>query len=319
MKSRIFLVAILILLLVPFANAAIVNTTEFGVSSGGIYNTIIINGFGSDVYSPASDHTINQYVFRLYGDDTIATTKLTFKNGDTETLGIKTVTTGWLPPTAEYQITGCNGNVKTIGYYMAIPWSKNNPPSLRTRYIYSNTTDQFYLYTGTVPDKGDPLDTTNDSFCTVEAPDLNPILQIDQIVSGDGLEATYQSVLTEEIGDDVADTKAGAGGDTCAAGDVWCWLGKIYGFFASIIATAATIAAIALNLLPAILNITNFILAGQIFLGFNMLYLAFAVLLSIEDSDDIFKAFGQIFRRMMKLWRFYMEVFRWIKDLIKWW
>ena len=316
MKSRIFLVAILMMLLVVCASAAIINTTEFGVSSGGIYNTIIINGVGANTYAPASDHTINQYVFRLYGDDTTASTILTFKNGDTGTIGTKTVTTGWLPPLAEYQITGCNGNVKTIGYYMAIPWSKNNPPSLRTRYIYSNVTDQFYLYTGTVPDKGDPLDTTNDSFCVVDAPDLNPILQIEQIVDGDGLEATYQSVLTDEIGDDVEDTKEGV---ECAAGDIGCWLGKVWGFFASIIATAATIAAIALGLLPTILNITNFILAGQVFLGFNVLYFAFAVLLSIEDSDDIFKTFGQIFRRMMKLWRFYMEVFRWIKDLIKWW
>lgn len=316
MKSRIFLVAILMMLLVSCASATVVNTSEFGVSSGGIYNTIIINGVGSDIYSPALDHTINQYVFRLYGDDTIASTTLSFKNGDTETIGIKTVSTSWFPPTAEYQITGCNGNVKTIVYYMAIPWSKSNPPSLRTRYVYSNITDQFYLYTGTVPDKGDPLDTDNDSFCVVDAPDLNPILQVEQIVDGDGLEVTYQSVLTDEIGDDVIDTKEGV---ACAAGDVGCWLGKVWGFFASIIATAATIAAIALNLLPTILNITNFILAGQVFLGFNVLYFAFAVLLSIEDSDDIFNAFGKVFRRMMKLWRFYMEVFRWIKDLIKWW
>ncbi len=62
-----------------------------------------------------------------------------------------------------------------------------------------------------------------------------------------------------------------------------------------------------------------FIFAGTIIIGVSAFYTAIALLLSIEDSDDIFKAFGRFWRYEMKLFRFYMEIFKAIKELIKWW
>jgi hypothetical protein len=65
--------------------------------------------------------------------------------------------------------------------------------------------------------------------------------------------------------------------------------------------------------------IAAFIFSAQIIVGMTAFYTAIAILLSIEDSDDLFKAFGSFWRREMKLFRFYMEIFRAIKDMIKWW
>ena len=62
-----------------------------------------------------------------------------------------------------------------------------------------------------------------------------------------------------------------------------------------------------------------FIFAGEIFIGMNAFYIAIAILLSIEDSDDLFKAFGNFYKRMMKLFRFYMELFKAMKNILKWW
>jgi len=62
-----------------------------------------------------------------------------------------------------------------------------------------------------------------------------------------------------------------------------------------------------------------FIFSGVIIIGMSAFYTAIAILLSIEDSDDLFKAFGKFISYERKLLRFYMEIFKAIKVIIKWW
>jgi hypothetical protein len=73
------------------------------------------------------------------------------------------------------------------------------------------------------------------------------------------------------------------------------------------------------SLLSALLTVSTLIFASGLFVGFNALYVAFAILLAIEDSDDIFRAFGSFMRRMNKLLKFYMELYAAIKKIVLAW
>jgi hypothetical protein len=77
-----------------------------------------------------------------------------------------------------------------------------------------------------------------------------------------------------------------------------------------------TFAVSAASIISLITSLGTWIFAGEFFLGINVFYMSIAAVLSIEDSDDIFKSFGSFMRRMRMLLRFYMEIYNDIRKFI---
>jgi hypothetical protein len=324
-KKFVLIFFLLVLLAIAPVSAAFINTTQLGISSAGIYHSISVPSNGYDLYSPTLDLSYNpagekyavvQNTYKLTNDNTILSTIYTFANGQTVTITTESVTTGLI--TAEYHVS-VNGTSSTIPYTMWIPWSGSNAPELQTRFIYSNQTKNWYLYTGIQGGTGNPLDTSSEAYAIVSRPGLNPIASVSQgINSGGTLQATYLSVLAAELNSDTQKTQDIAGEGTTTT----TWPEALLLVLSRIKDAILSLGGI-LGQAVGLLNITTifFLLftSAQVFLGINLFYMSIAILLSIEDSDDIFRAFGSFMRRMMKLFRFYMELFMALKEIIKWW
>lgn len=320
MKPRYIFLLILLLLVVPFASATIINTTQFGASSAGTYHTDAASPGQTVLYNPSptgEKYAIIQTTFKLTNDNTILKTTYTLKSGASIVVDTASVTTGIF--TAEYRVTNSNGKIGVIPYTLWLPWSGSNAPDIQTRILYSNTTGLWYLYTALQSDTGNPLDDSTASFAIIDSPVANPIASVTQSVnSGGSLQVTYLSIPAAELSYDSRKTieSAASGGVTTSLPE------SLLRILDSILKTLTELSNI-LGKTVGFLNITTaffvFLTASEIFVGINVLYIAIAILLSIEDSDDIFRAYGQFHRRMMKLFRFYMELFRGLKDIIKWW
>jgi hypothetical protein len=103
--------------------------------------------------------------------------------------------------------------------------------------------------------------------------------------------------------------------DTLGLGNVQKVLNVIIDGLNALAAITTSVAA----LLSALLTVSTLIFASGMFVGLNALYIAFAIILAIEDSDDIFRSFGSFMRRMNKLLNFYMKLYTSIKKIILAW
>ena len=311
---------LLALLVVP-ASATITNTTQFGASSAGTYRTDSVSPGQSKYYNPSTDlgdkYIIIQTTYKLTNDDSTLHTFYTTKTGTTIEVDTTSVTTGIF--SAEYHVTNSNGVTAIIPYTMWIPWSGSNAPNLQTRILYGNQTGQWYLYTGLQSDTGNPLDAATASFAVIDSPATNPIASVMQtVVSGGTLEATYLSIPNEEVNYDAAKTIEAAqnGGVTTSWAEK---LTQILDYIVKAIMDLGVIVKSASGFLSITTAFFVFLTAAEVFFGLSAVYVAIAIILSIADSDDMFKSVGKFKRYMMALFRFYMELFRAVKDIIKWW
>jgi len=326
MNPRIFLVAILILLLVPcVVNAEIINTT-----------VLLATNYGGEVHLGDATTTSRSYMYTPPDDNMIIFTtilqqsegqslawSLTRAGGSSITGTIETVSTGLLSGNLIMSVDG--GGTATISYTKFLSLMYNPTVTMffvkgddyyyfviadNSRFTYSVGGDVFHPVVA--PFK---LNTTSDCYLQLSGkPSTYPVVEIDISESREGL---YYIMPYYELVSDVANAEEYTE-DVQESGELG-FFDEFLKFLRMVIATAAEIGAYAVGLMFFFASFGAFILSLKIFIGFNALYFAFAVLLSIEDSDDLFKTFGQIVRRMRKLWAFYMEIFGYLKTIIKWW
>ena len=325
MNPRIFLVAILILLLVPCANAEILNTTILLATdySGEVQ---LGNAMETDqmyTYSPPESAMIIFTTIYQRTEGQTLSWELTRAGESSITGTLETKSTSLISGDLILSING--GSTATLSYPKFLFLMYN--PTATIFFVKGDTS--YYLVIAdnsrfTYAVGGNVfrpvvapfiLNTTSDCYLEVSGrPSSYPVVEIKVVPSVDGnyyIMPYYESISdvgsAEEYTEDVQES-----GDVGFFAAILKILGAVY-------AGALQIGAYAVALLFFFASFGTFILSIEVFLGFNVLYFAFAVLLSIEDSDDLFKSFGKIVRRMQKLWRFYMEIFGYLKTIIKWW
>lgn len=326
MKSRIFLVAVLILLLlVPFASAEILNTTILlATDYGGEIH--LGNAMETDTaytYSPPDYNTIVFTTIYQRTEGQTLTWELIRAGASSITGTIETKPAGWASGDLILSVDG--GSSATLSY-LKLAFLMYNPTvtlffvkgDAGYYFVIADNSRFNYAVGGNLfrpvvaPFK---LDTDTDCYLGIsDKLSTNPVVEIKVVPSVNG---NYYIMPYYELVSDVKDAEEYT--------EMVQESGEI-GFFNSLLKILSTILSGALEigkyavaLLLFFSSFGAFILGVKIFVGFNALYFAFAVLLSIEDSDDLFKSFGKLVSRMRKLWKFYMEIFGWIKTIIKWW
>ena len=318
MKPRIFLVAILLMLLVSCASAA---TKEGYIITS---NNAIIKEFG---YA----HAFYQYEPFGYAIVYVSitplsegtTTEFTFtqNNGSTIT-GDLTLSPAGLMNSTGIQTVSLDGGTSTTNTYVRLPLLGWHFPAMYNMFFFRENATNDYYFVATKEQfdfnpSSEPWSFNTDEVAYVAITgniSSNPITSIYLINPSQG----DFDVVSGTSSFSGFDESVGESSDACGLFDIGCHLKKITDFLKSIVDVALEIGAI-IAIPLTILKAFGVYFFVTTFVGFNVLYFSLSVLLAIEDSDDIFRAFGSLVRRMMKLWRFYMEIFRWLKDIIKWW
>ena len=325
MNPRIFLVAILILLLVPCANAEILNTTVLLATNygGEVHLGNAMETSTAYTYSPPDYNTIVFTTVYQRTEGQVLTWELVRAGASSITGTITTESTGLLSGNLTLSVDG--GSSATLPYSKLAFLMYN--PTVTLFFVKGDTSYYFvvadnsrftYSVGGNIfrpvvaPFR---LDTTTDCYLEIAGKlSTYPVTEINIAPSVNG---NYYIMPYYELISDVQNAEEYTE-DVQESGEIG-FFDSLLKLLSTILAGALEIGKYAVGLLLFFASFGAFILGIKIFLGFNALYFAFAVLLSLEDSDDLFQAFGKIVRRMMKLWKFYMQIFKWIKDIIKWW
>jgi hypothetical protein len=147
---------------------------------------------------------------------------------------------------------------------------------------------------------------------------VNPVSSV-QVYTLSGGSFTITGTAVSTINYEAAETEAESAKqtwlDTLGLGTLQDLLDAVYSTLTTLTGVLAGVA----GLLSILSQFSTLLFLSGLFAGFNALYVAFAILLAIEDSDDIFRAFGSFMRKMRHLLRFYTEIYTTIKNLIKWW
>jgi len=325
MNPRIFLVAILILLLVPCVNAEIINTTillatDYG---GEIHLGNAMETSMAYTYSPPDYNMIVFTTIYQRTEGQTLTWELVRAGASSITGTIETKSTGLISGDLILSIDG--GSSATLSYPKLLYLIYNPTATLffvkgddSYYFVIADNSRFTYAVGGNVfrpvvaPFK---LNTTSDCYLEIsDKPSSYPVVEINVAPSVNG---NYYIMPYYELISDVQNAEEYTE-DVQESGEIG-FFDSLLKILSTILAGALEIGKYAVGLLLFFGSMAAFLLAVKVFLGFNALYFAFAVLLSIEDSDDLFNAFGKIVRRMMKLWKFYMQIFKWIKEIIKWW
>jgi hypothetical protein len=325
MNPRIFLAMVLILLLVPCASAEIINTTILLATdySGEVQ---LGNAMETDqmyTYSPPESAMIVFTTIYQRTEGQTLSWELTRAGESSITGTLKTESTSLISGDLTLSING--GSSATLSYPKFL-WLMYNPTATL---FFVKGDDSYYLVIAdnsrfTYAVGGNvfrpvvapfQLNTTSDCYLEVSGkPSSYPVVELLVVPSVDG--NYYVMPYYEQISD-VRNAEEYTE-DVQESGDIG-FFAAILKILGTIIDGAVQIGTYAVALLFFFASLGAFLLGIKVFLGFNVLYFAFAVLLSIEDSDDLFKSFGNLVSRMRKLWKFYMEIFGWLKQIIKWW
>ena len=127
------------------------------------------------------------------------------------------------------------------------------------------------------------------------------------------------TTYAESLDDYTKNLEDAIGTGVCEGNYWYCLLEWIFSPLRNAINDLSTLAGYVKGFYDGTFALAGFIFSVKIFIGLNAFYTAIAIILSIEDSDDLFKAFGKFISYERKLLRFYMEIFKAIKNIIKWW
>ena len=295
MNLRIFLVAILILLLIPcVVNAEIINTT-----------ILLATDYGGELHLGNAMETSTSYVYSPPDYNMIVFTTI-YQRTEGQILSWEVVRAGTssITGTLETRSTGLiTGNlILTIdgGSSATLPYTKflylmYNPTATlffvkgddSYYFVIADNSRFTYAVGGNVyrpvvaPFK---LNTTTDCYLEVSGkPSSYPVVEINTVPSVNGnyyIMPYYELVSDVENAEDYTE-------DVQESGEVG-FFDELLKFLRMMITTATEIGTYVVGLLLFFSSFGAFILSIKIFIGFNALYFAFAVLLSIEDSDDLF-------------------------------
>lgn len=221
-----------------------------------------------------------------------------------------------------------DGGSNTSTWYAKVPAVSNifGQTSLLTRslvvFVGINTYDKKEYLVGSyslpiLGNNGDYVSFDTGDVAMIEITDRisqNPITSM-AIYSSSDFTATGSSISTANFkdGEDQAEQTVCTG--------LLCQVGL--GWFETSLKTTYDLLQAMLSgfsqLLAVLSAFATWLFIGGLFIGLNVCYIGFAIVLSIEDSSDLFKAFSKFMRYMHKLMEFYMGLYKNIKSLIQWW
>lgn len=320
MNLRILFVVVAVFALVSCANAILINTTVISDVTGmSVLPSTVFGAKGTFTKTADAGYGLQDLVvdLRYYGD----TQHIVLTHGNAQQTEILFAKTDLNAYSELVTATFTGGSASEVTYYKF--FSLGVQIQYRLLFTVSNDTPKTY-YAVFVPAtsiiqtnlaRTFPFDIDTDSDCYIVLPlqpSVNPVIKFSVTSnSNNDIGGTYAFGQITAL--KASELKPSAGREP---------LGSTDDLISMIVGVYTKLTQLAINLFDFI-NIFSlifyFIFAGEIFIGMNAFYIAIAILLSIEDSDDLFKAFGNFYKRMMKLFRFYMELFRAMKDTLKWW
>jgi len=328
MRPHLFFI-LAILLLVPCASATVINTTVLLTTNygGDVHLGTAQSQTGQYLYSPPENNMIIFSTFYPKNEGQSLNWILTRNGGSDITGSVRIESTGLFSGNTIATING--GSTSTVGYSKVV-LLKYNPP-MTMFYVKSDTA--FYLVIAdnsrfNYAVSGDIyhpvyapflLDTDIDCYLQLsETPTTYPVTRLTVNPSSSGeytVTPYYESIQAAEQAEiDTTNVQ-----QSVSSGGTLSFLTSLVNLVLNAVKLLDGLSKSIGSFVSVFGIILAFIFAAEIFIGLNALYIAIAILLAIEDSDDIFKAFGAFYRRMMKLFRFYMELFRAMKDILKWW
>jgi hypothetical protein len=354
MKYRLLFVAFLIMLCcVSLASAVTLNATEvatsailqYTITNSGDVNPYVLDlqegtawggggGFGG---GGAGGRGVPTTLNLAYTGHVLAKQTITFStencllNFQYTRIGEDTITGwilltpdgGYLPLSGTETIHITNNGFETTERYLRSPIGgvKYDPVVIHEYTVVDAGTGQQYFTMGSwtsVPSKWD-----NATYANIPISDItrSPIYKIsfDDVASTDTFIITSYSVKGTDYAQSLVNALAGSNATVCGIGGVFLPIAPLLCPFMEDFNLIGTFLSGVAGFVSLMLNLGTYIFLGEFFLGINVFYMSIAIVLSIEDSDDMFWSFRKFMRYMLALKRFYMELFSDLKKLILPW
>lgn len=309
MNARYVLLVLCLLLIALPASAVLINAS---VISNTLKSVSIGEEFGGSSYSyiAVQPSVIQELKVASQADDFPVTVILTLNDQTTITSTILTHR-GFFTRAQNVSILGGSTSTETVLDFFF--------PVNRLFFAESNTTPKVYYFVIADLNKFVDLnnayfdiDTNTDAMLTLPArPSSNPVVKVSISAPNGRFSGSLYTTTVDSLVKSENEPLSGGGGSY----DFLALIGKIFGVIIGI----ADFVAKAASYVMSIGGLAIFVFSAQTFTTLVAAYVIITLILSIHDSDDLFKSIGKFFRYQMKLWRFFMEIFLWVKETIKWW
>lgn len=310
MRIQYILFVVCLILIAP-VSAALINTTV-------IANVAIADSLGTEfngasfTYTALPPTVIQELKLSSYNDNIPTHVSMIQNDGNTINFDI---TTNAISFYQRQQIVNIDGGTSSTENVLIFLYPVN-----RIFFAQTNTTPRTYyliitdltnfVYTGGYDFD---LDTTRDAYITLPSkPSSNPVRTVEIYSTNGRFSGTLYYVNVASI---AASENAPENLGQPDNHDLF-WLIRQIG---SVIDALVKFIAGVASFVTSVGGLVLFVMAGRIFLTIVAAYTIIAAIMSIHDSDDMFKSISKFIRMELKLWRFFMEIFRWMKDIIVWW
>lgn len=324
MKARYPLLILCLLLIALPASAALINGS---IILGNTPGTSVHLAYPSDptsyfAYNAPSGEVIAFQQYNLqWTEGTTTYFTLTRSDGSTIAGSFNLHTTSLIEGLQIATIT--DGTTLTETYPRIPGFNAIYPKDIYGIFVKSNVSADYYFVlttsTGAVVsnqfDVGAPfdLDTTRDAYITlVELPSAIPVIKSSTQNNNAGTFLTY--VAHTPIASFVYSVI-----NSNNPAVIESQLDRLLRLVSDVMLKIGELATATISFSGMLMALVVFLYLPQIFLTIVVAYTIIAMILSIHDSDNLFKSMSKFMRYEMKLLRFFMEIFRNIKDVIKWW
>ena len=310
MKSRYILLVLCLLLIALPASAALINAS---VISNTLKSVSLGEEFGgsSYAYTAISPSVVQELKVSSYTEAVPTIIILTLNDQSTITSSISTQSTSLFTRLQTVSITGGSTATESTLSFLY--------PVNRLFFAESNTTPKVYYFVIADLNKFVDLnnayfdiDTGTDAILTLSTrPSSNPITKVSISAPGGRFSGSLYTTTVDSLVKSENEPLSGGGGNY----DVLSLIGKIF----AVITGMADFVAASASYVISIGGLAIFLFSAKTFMVVVVSYMIITLILSIHDSDDMFKSIGKFFKYQLKLWRFFMEIFGWVKETIKWW
>ena len=340
MKARYLLLVLCLLLIALPASAIVLNASILAGSSQTIYEppfpwvSAFNTAYASHVVTAPSGYMITRTNIepKNNGDINFAFTK---QDSSLITGTIEKHTSSVTTDLVTVSITGGSSNSFTFNWLQS--------PAFEFVYLQVNATNEYYfaaLPAGdfasahrnyqwtdvssdllTTPIGGEyysyVFDTTTIPNINLGSshPTLNPIVST-SVSSTNAL--IYHKVGYEEI-THVDQKITNVINDGVVAQNWWDVIVAFIYFLWGAFQLASSTLTFAMSLLGYLIGGASFLFKKETIATVIGVYLAITMILSIHDSDDMFKSLGKFIRYQKKFVTFFIDIIKWIKEIVKWW
>jgi hypothetical protein len=351
MKYRLLFVAFLIMLCcIPLASAQTLNATEIATSAilqytttdSGAVNPYTINlqegtawggggGFGGGGAGGRSDkslgytgHVVARQTITFYTENCLLNFEYT-RVGEDIISGwiLLTPDGGYLPMEGTETIHINNNGFESTERYLRSPIGgvTYDPIVIHEYTIVDAGTGQQYFTMGSWTNV--PSTWNNGTYANIPISDITtaPVYKVAlyNVASSDTFNVKTYSVKGSDYSQSLINALAGPNATVCGIGGIFLPVAPILFPFKEDFDLIGAFISGVIGFVKLALDLGTWLFIGEFFLGINVFYMSIAIVLSIEDSDDLFWSFRKFSRYMLALKRFYMELYKDLKTLVLPW